>query len=219
MTATSEVWLFGSAARGDTDDLSDVDVLVAGALEPEALSRLPYANDRLSVVRYDWPELRQMASYGSLFLHHVRLEGRPLTSPKDSELAVLLEGLPRYSRARNELSSFARVLDDVEESLRGDHSPAFELAVIATALRHACILGCYALGRPRFGRRSAFDVFLRHAKRDDLIEPARELYGFRLYEDSRGTAPFAAKSADVILWLENAREVLTAVGRELDGLE
>lgn len=42
MTATSELWLFGSVARGDTDDLSDVDVLVAGDLQPRVLSRLPY---------------------------------------------------------------------------------------------------------------------------------------------------------------------------------
>src|SRR4051794_14637489 len=131
MTATSEIWLFGSVARGDVDDLSDVDVLVAGELEPQALSRLPYPKDRLSVVRYEWPELRQMAGYGSLFLHHVRLEGKPLCPPQHARLAALLEKLPPYNRAQHELSSFVRVLDDVEDSLQGDHSPAFELAVIA----------------------------------------------------------------------------------------
>lgn len=218
MTATSELWLFGSVARGDTDDLSDVDVLVAGDLEPQALSRLPYPTDRVSLVRYDWPELRQMAGYGSLFLHHVRLEGKLLYAPHESELAALLEELPPYGRAQQELSSFVRVLDDVECALTGDHSPAFELAVIATALRHSCILGCYAVGEPRFGRRSAFELFLRSAGCEDLIGAAQQLYDFRLYEDGRGTLPFTATTTEVRLWLTRARQVLAAVERELDGL-
>lgn len=156
----------------------------------------------MSLVRYDWRELRQMAGYGSLFLHHVRLvEGKLLYSPHESELAALLKELPPYGRAQQELSSFVQVLDDVEDALRGDHSPAFELAVIATALRHSYILGCYAVGEPRFGRRSAFDLFLRRAGCEDLIEAAQQLYNFRLYEDGRGTLPFTATTTDVRLWL------------------
>jgi hypothetical protein len=218
MTAASELWLFGSAARGDTDDLSDVDVLVAGELEPKTLLHLPYPRNRVNLVRYDWPELRQMAGYGSLFLHHVRLEGKLLYSPHESKLAPLLEGLPPYGRSQYELSAFVRVLDDVERALLGDHSPAFELAVIATALRHSCILGCYAAGEPKFGRRSAFEMFLARARRSDLIEAAQQLYDFRLYEDGRSVPPFEATTADVMFWLTRAREVLGAVGRELDGL-
>jgi predicted nucleotidyltransferase len=218
MSATSELWLFGSVARGDTDDLSDVDVLVAGELEPQALSDLPYPKERMSLVRYDWPELRQMAGYGSLFLHHLRLEGKLLFSPHESELAVLLEGLPQYRRAQQELSTFVRVLADVNDALNGDHSPEFELSVIATALRHSCILGCYAVGEPKFGRRSAFELFLRRSGREDLVEAAQELYEFRLYEDGRGTRPYRATTADVRLWLVRAREVLAAVRRELGAL-
>jgi predicted nucleotidyltransferase len=218
MSATSELWLFGSVARGDTDDLSDVDVLVAGELEPQALSDLPYPKERRSLVRYDWPELRQMAGYGSLFLHHLRLEGKLLFSPHESELAVLLEGLPQYRRAQQELSTFVRVLADVNDALNGDHSPEFELSVIATALRHSCILGCYAVGEPKFGRRSAFELFLRRSGREDLVEAAQELYEFRLYEDGRGTRPYRATTADVRLWLVRAREVLAAVRRELGAL-
>jgi predicted nucleotidyltransferase len=94
---TSEIWLYGSQARGDTDTLSDVDVLVAGEVDAEALGQLPYSQPQLSVVRYDWDELELMASYGSLFLHHVRLEGRPQYADKNSRLATLLETLPRMS--------------------------------------------------------------------------------------------------------------------------
>jgi hypothetical protein len=90
--------------------------------------------------------------------------------------------------------------------------------VIATALRHSCILGCYAIGQPTFGRRTAFEVFLRHSGFDSLIEDAQLLYSFRLHEDSRAVVPFEATSEDVRVWLRRAREIVAAVRRTLDDL-
>jgi predicted nucleotidyltransferase len=216
VSAASEIWLYGSWARGDTDPVSDIDVLVAGELKEQALVHVPYPHEQLSIVRYDWRELEHMAVYGSLFLHHVRLEGRPLVSAAESRLSALLETLPRYERADRELASFVTVLDDVERALVGDHSPAFELSVIATALRHACILGCYAIGRPTFGRESAFRTFLGETGFDELIPPSQLLYRFRLYEDGRAPAPFEASTEDVRSWLEKARQVLGVVEECLD---
>lgn len=216
MSSPSELWLFGSAARGDVDDLSDVDVLVAGTPSARALDVLPYSASRLSVVRYSWDELAHMAAYGSLFLHHVRLEGKPLHPEAGPRLRALLEKLPPYHRADHELASFRLVLDDVQESLAGEPSPAFELSVIATALRHSCILGCYAMGHPTFGRRTAFHVFLERCGLGDLVSDAERLYEFRLYEDERAVAPFGATVEDVRVWLERARIVVDAVAEALD---
>jgi predicted nucleotidyltransferase len=216
MSLTSEIWLYGSRARGDIDAVSDIDVLVAGELEEQALVGLPYPREQLSIVRYDWDELEHMAAYGSLFLHHVKLEGRPLVSDPRSRLLALLETLPRYERADRELASFATVLNDVECSLTGDHSPAFELSVIATALRHACILGCYAIGRPTFGRDSAFRIFLGQTGLMELVPQAQRVYMFRLYEDHRAPAPFEASSEDVRAWLDRARQVIGVVEGCLD---
>jgi predicted nucleotidyltransferase len=212
-----EFWLYGSVARGEVDGLSDIDVLVVGEFEERDLAQLPYPKERLSIVRYDWAELEHMAAYGSLFLHHVSLEGRPLVVARNgSRLSTLLDGLPRYVRAHRELASFVTVLEDVERSLARDHSPTYELSVIATALRHACILGCYAIDRPRFGRASAFAVFLPHAGLGAMVEDAQHLYGFRLCEDGRAPAPFDASTKDVSVWLSRARMVVAEVARYLD---
>jgi predicted nucleotidyltransferase len=216
MSSPSEMWLFGSAARGDMDELSDVDILVAGAPCPRVLDRLPYSASRLSIVRYGWEELAHMAAYGSLFLHHVRLEGRPLQPETGPRLRELLEKLPPYHRADHELGSFRLVLDDVEESLAGEPSLAFELSVIATALRHSCILGCYVMGCPTFGRRSAFQTFLEHCGLGGLASDAERLYEFRLYEDERAAAPFGPTAEDARVWLERARIVVDAVAEALD---
>jgi predicted nucleotidyltransferase len=217
MTPASEVWLFGSAARGDVDARSDVDVLVAGPIDEATLEELAYPADVLSVVQYSWAELEHMAGYGSLFLQHVRAEGRPVRAEGPSRLSALMTPMSNYTRADSELASFGLVLDDVQRSLSADHSPAFELSVIATALRHACILGCYAIGRPTFGRNSAFEVFLEHVGRSDLASAARRVYEFRLHEDGRAPIPFAPTTEDVRTWLGTVRDVLAEVERSLRG--
>lgn len=217
MSKPSEVWLFGSAARGDIDARSDVDVLVAGPIEGAGLDELAYPADALSVVQYSWSELEHMAGYGSLFLQHVRTEGRPVKAAAPSRLRALMTAMSSYERADCELASFTLVLDDVERSLTVDHSPVFELSVIATALRHACILGSYAIGCPTFGRNSAFEVFLKTAGRSDLVSSAQRVYEFRLHEDGRGPAPFEPTTEDVKSWLRMARDVLADVERSLRG--
>jgi nucleotidyltransferase-like protein len=218
MSHGSEVWLFGSVARGDTDSRSDVDVLVAGVLPDGTLECLPYARDRLSIVQYGWDEVEHMAAYGSLFLHHLRLEGRPALGSESQRLRAMLEALPPYLRAERELASFEDVLEDVERSVARDHAPAFELSVVATALRHACILGCYAIGQPTFGRASAFRVFLSSIHETRLIAPAQRLYEFRLHEDGRGAPPFEAKTEHVTYWIRTARKVIAHVKRNMHGI-
>lgn len=213
----SEVWLYGSAARGDGDERSDVDVLVAGAASPDRLESLPYPSDTLSVVSYDWDELQHMADYGSLFLHHVALEGRLIAPLGESRLQRMLDSLGPYARADRELACFAAVLEDVEGVLALDHVPAFELAVVATALRHACILGCYAIGQPTFGRKSAFELFLQTAGRPELLREAEQLYEFRLHDDGRGPLPYEPTTRDVECWIGRTRDVMGDVERTLGG--
>jgi hypothetical protein len=204
----SEIWLYGSTARGDGDERSDVDVLVAGAASPEMLAKVPYPREALSVVSYDWDELRSMADYGSLFLHHVAREGRPIVPGANPRLRSMLDALGPYARADRELACFAAVLDDVEDALALDHVPGFELSVVATSLRHACILGCYGIGRPTFGRRSAFEVFLTATGKLHLVDEAARLYEFRLHEDGRGPVPYEPTTRSVEHWVSQTRDVI-----------
>jgi predicted nucleotidyltransferase len=210
--STTEVWLYGSYARGDQASSSDLDVLVAG--EDMAVLKevdLP-ATERLAVSRYTWEELEQMASYGSLFLHHLKLEGRPLLETPDQRMRRLLDSLGEYQRAGRELESFRRVLDDVKESLDGDFSPPFEMAVIATAARHAAILGCYAVGEPNFGRDSAFRQLLpRLGYSSAEVGEFIDLYRFRRADDE-GVPPRAEISAAQVLdWIVRVKSLIDQV--------
>jgi predicted nucleotidyltransferase len=221
----TSVWVYGSVARGDADLHSDVDVLMVGdeiewgaaLMEDAEIASHVRRGHRPALMRFSWKELDAMWGYGSLFLHHVRLEGRPVKPALDDPLGRLLSTLPPYRRATQEIQALGIVLRDVGYSLPVDHSPKFELAVIATALRHAFILGCYVSGRPDFGRTTPFHTLgpeLQVTSRDGC-ELGR-LYGFRLYQQGRASAPFDATTEDVREWLHRADTLLAAIRRRVD---
>jgi hypothetical protein len=207
----TETWLFGSHARGDSDELSDVDVLIAGSGDPSL--ELDVAPDKISTITFSWKELEHMASYGSLFLHHVRREGRALgQSPR---LDALLSMLPEYQRAAVEVTCFDRVLVDVRRAMERDHSPTFELGVLGTTLRHACILGCYLRGDPAYGRCLPFTKYAAAIGMSHLGEEMTRLYAFRMHLDARTVLPFVPTTHDVQKWLSHAEVVLANVRADL----
>jgi predicted nucleotidyltransferase len=220
------IWLYGSTARGDADAESDIDVLVVSndrdhshplsSLDIDGAAERPRA---VSPMHFTWHEIESMAEYGSLFLHHLRLEGRPINGEHD-RLSEILSVLPAYQRARHELDAFQTVLSDVHQSLEDPHSPAYELAVIGTALRHAFILGCYVSDQPDFGRTSPFHRLCRllgepHATADELAT----LYRFRLYQHNRASAPFVPTTDDVRRWLARADRLLMMIRERVDAFD
>src|SRR5262249_41396926 len=74
---------FGSTARGDNDAHSDSDICAfVRDLSDRQISALKrrmaklYATDEQSVLAYRMSTIRHMASSGSLFLWHLKREGR-----------------------------------------------------------------------------------------------------------------------------------------------
>ena len=217
--------MYGSVARGDVDDRSDIDLLMVGDVDayPDPLAgdatvaALVADGHEPSTMRFTWREVEAMAAYGSLFLHHVKLEGRPLVSQPDDPLTTLLEALPPYRRATQEMEAFQVVLDDVQRSILGPHGPAFELGVVATALRHAFILGCYVTGEPDFGRTSPFRRLCPILNRPlRTASDLATLYEFRLYQQGRAPAPFAATTNDVCMWLRIAGGLFANIQERVD---
>jgi predicted nucleotidyltransferase len=208
----TEVWLYGSTARGDRDGTSDVDILVAGNEVPDLSAIAASMPGHLSVSRYSWEELDQMAGYGSLFLHHLRLEGQPIVETGEKRLKRLLRRLGPYARAGRELSCFSRVVDDVEHTLEADHSVPFELSVLATAARHAAILGCYALGEPDFGRTSPFRRLLpRLGYPEAAIQQFVDLYTFRRADDEDRPPELKRSTEDARTYAAAVRNLIRGV--------
>lgn len=70
------IWIFGSAARGTADDLSDRDVLIVGDDDAErtAVDEL-WRGSGWSVTSFTLERFEKMSAYGSLFIEHLQKEG------------------------------------------------------------------------------------------------------------------------------------------------
>lgn len=185
------VWLYGSHSRGDSDELSDLDVLHVsdGPGTQDGNSNTPTAAGTASVSEYSWAEVEGMASYGSLFLHHLRLEGTIVAESTScrGRLTRVLETMGAYQLAPRDLVGFRRVLGDVIESLdEGQASLFYELSTLGTVFRHASILACALEGSYCFSRRGPVErVALTSGLPQRWVEEFASLYDYRLYVDGR----------------------------------
>jgi|SRR5215469_353696 len=224
-TACDALWLYGSYARGQADDRSDCDVLAlsdSNVSEQGAFKHQGMSDRSLSISRYSWKEFESMAAYGSLFLHHLRLEGRCLYEAPGFEgrLGEILSRLGPYRRARADLQGFRGALADVHESLSYTGSALYEISVLATVVRHASILGCFLLGAPDFGRFSPVVNLVRMRGLDTRIaELFPEIYSCKLLTDGRTVKVKAPTQDTVVEWLRFASTLVNNVGGVINDYE
>jgi hypothetical protein len=202
--------LYGSTARGDNDAVSDVDVMIVENRQ-EHKSSISGA----TVVRYTWDEFQGMSQYGSLFLWHLRAEGHLIqwdNSGRDNYRRIL-QSLPAYKRSLFDLNSFERAIDDCELSLTaGDTSIEFELASLATVMRHCSILASYLMGGEDFSRTGAVDLCCdRFGLGDESKQQFRRLYTYRIA--IARDLPFTASASlrDGLIAVRMARTILNGV--------
>jgi Nucleotidyltransferase domain len=202
--------LYGSAARGDSDNLSDIDILVLGAGDEER-----HLDRDACVVRYQWSEICEMKSYGSLFIRHLRqhsliLDGNDLGK---SWYQALLKEIPNYGRVEFDLLSFETAVDDCETAIRfQDTSPEFELASIATVMRHCSILGCYVVGIDEFSRIRPMEICCEALKLDGgIVDIYKSIYMFRIALNRGYPFPLSPSRAMVEQAIRMARTLILGV--------
>lgn len=218
MKMSQAVWLYGSEARRDALPSSDVDVLlVGGGVVPREVYRL-YHGRRISISRYGWEEMRGMAEYGSLFLHHLRAEAKVLYESPDAagRLQALLNDLPAYQRAQRDVRAFRQSLFDIAAELPEPPDLEFELATLAGLIRRIGILGSYLLGRPRFDRIGPVSEVVEAWKLPGVISSEfAEFYQYRVVADGVDGVPIPATKGVLGRWIEHAGTMLDRLENQI----
>jgi len=158
------VVLYGSVARGDADEKSDIDVLqVVDGAAPDH-----YSDRDLSVTTYSLDQLEQLCIRGSLFALHLVTEGRILDDPSGAVAQTLAMYRPPDSyRPFWEAVRLASQILDVD-GIEFESNPAGFTRLALYVTRTASILRHLELkGRPSFSLRelavATNDPDLEHA--------------------------------------------------------
>lgn len=139
------VMLYGSQARGTATTDSDIDVLQL----VDSHAR-PYISDGCNVTQYTDRHLLRMAESGSLFILHLRTDGRILCDPR-KRLEHILDRYNRprsYMRLRRDLALAASALDLSVLDARDHIQSLARLGVYL--LRTLIYIECDEVGEPNF---------------------------------------------------------------------
>lgn len=138
------VCIFGSMARKSTDEHSDRDVLVvAESLHRREELGKRWRDEGWSVVSYSPYRLQRLIDVGSLFVQHLRLEGR-MVEDRAGWLSEVLEGAkPKKSYASDAMSSvdLAKPIERFNPGFQLSETPiSADLAYVAVRNFGVCYL-------------------------------------------------------------------------------
>jgi len=88
VTEVHSIVFFGSTARGDVNEFSDVDLLLVCSNAPEARKVVHHLNHRFEVTIYSPEELMSMAKLGLPLIHHLAREGVVLNDDGSYKTAI-----------------------------------------------------------------------------------------------------------------------------------
>ena len=132
--------LFGSAARGDFDVFSDLDLLIVSDDGPALRAmKSRYNASGWSCTAYSWDRLQRAADQGSLFVQHLQQESKILSDPSDRLSHLLAQYSPKGDY-KQESDGAASLLGNLLQQLpKCDQGPMWTLDVLSVGFRSLAV--------------------------------------------------------------------------------
>lgn len=150
------VILFGSTAREDADEFSDVDIflLVEDVSQERTEELIQFVKEKLEYDNIGFSLYRKsifekLMSEGSMFLWHLKTEGKYIYSRDNLDLFKDLKPFENFTK---NLNIYTKLYSQTINSIKVNGSNAFDFSQLFFICRNICLLTCYRLGFPTFGR-------------------------------------------------------------------
>jgi hypothetical protein len=143
------IYEIGSVARGSSDTLSDKDLLAVGCPVDVTNAVSCYVADGWNIAQYSRPEFEAMASSQSLFVQHVKQDGRAVRD----DHGYLRSVLGRYNANENYIQQLPTAIDPIlslGETEQDYWALLLQADILYVAVRNACILHRATYASPDF---------------------------------------------------------------------
>lgn len=167
------VMIYGSLARNETDENSDIDifVLVKDSLEEESKQEIIHKisssckEKEINVSLYTVKIFDQMLSDGSLFLWHLKTEGKYIYSSINTDIFLRLNSFNGYVKNFN---LYKILFQRIKKSFLKNGVNSYDLSMLFFICRNISILICFKINKPNFGRHSSYRTVIDYLNYEPL---------------------------------------------------
>jgi len=160
-----ELYIFGSAVRGEVTKNSDIDVLVI----TDRVEKKVMFPDSWSV--YSKKSIERYFSEGKLFAWHLYLDAKCIHCSESTTFLKQLGEPSPYKDLSDDFCSLSNLLDSSLKEIKSTQSEVFEIGLIYTALRDIAMVASTSLNdRPCFSRYSPYKLSVKIPIPQDLYE-------------------------------------------------
>lgn len=180
------LFLYGSHARGDAKDTSDIDIL-----QVTPVHTAPYAVGRFNITCYTFDQLLRLARRGGLFARHLVQEALPLHDPQGllETLKSAYVATQTYDGVRREVCGCAPLLD-LAEAQYDENSDGLS-SLVSYLIRTYLYASAFDQGARSFGMGLVLDLLGQH-RAGTILSDLRErsfsafVAARRLFEELTG---------------------------------
>lgn len=211
----NSILLYGSYARCENDELSDIDILIVNEKDNDKSYIITDSQGNALpekwITVYSKTTIETMKKYTSLFLWHIKLESKFIYK-RNLYLEKVLEDLPEYVNTYDDIYQYKTILKDIKDIVIDNNCTIFyELSLLASLIRNLSIAYCYLNGKKCFGR----VIPVKHLLKDYpifTIEDYEKLYVFRstynCYENKQITK---INKSYIEYWISKTEQIINIV--------